>query len=52
MAGIDGIVLETTAERRVMYTGFRLPERDPEAAARSRQRISQVREGAYTTVSQ
>lgn len=41
-----------TAERRVLYTGFRLPERDPVAAARSRQRISQVREGAYTTVSQ
>lgn len=41
-----------THERRVMYTGFSLPEVDPEAAALSRQRISTVREGAHTTVSQ
>ncbi len=39
-------------ERRVMYTGFSLPERSPEAARASRRRISSVREGAYTTVSQ
>lgn len=41
-----------TCERRVMYTGFSLPERVPGSAAASRQRISAVREGAYTTVSQ
>jgi hypothetical protein len=39
-------------ERRVLYTGFSLPEGDPRAAALSRQRISTVREGAHTTVSQ
>jgi ectoine hydroxylase-related dioxygenase (phytanoyl-CoA dioxygenase family) len=39
-------------ERRVMYTGFRLPSRGSQSAEASRERISEVREGAYTTVSQ
>ncbi len=39
-------------ERRVMYTGFRFPEPvSPEKAA-ARARLREVREGAYTTVSQ
>lgn len=39
-------------ERRVMYTSFRLPSKNPQAAARARARLRAVREGAYTTVSQ
>ncbi|MEH6550612.1 MAG: phytanoyl-CoA dioxygenase family protein [Pseudomonadales bacterium] len=39
-------------ERRVMYTGFELPVEDRIAAAKSVDRISVVREGAYKTVSQ
>jgi hypothetical protein len=41
-------------ERRVMYTGFALPERGATSAAHARALgdISRVREGAYTTVSQ
>ncbi len=42
----------TERERRVMYTGFRLPGTGCEAAAASRARLRAVREGAYTTVSQ
>jgi len=42
----------TERERRVMYTSFRLPACNTEAAEASLQRISAVREGAYTTVSQ
>jgi hypothetical protein len=38
-------------ERRVLYTGFRLP--DPEGKARvGLDKIYRVREGAYKTVSQ
>jgi hypothetical protein len=39
-------------ERRVMYTGFRLPGAPSEAAIAARRRLGAVREGAYTTVSQ
>ncbi len=39
-------------ERRVMYTGFRLPPLRPDAAAEARQRLRVVRETAATTVSQ
>jgi hypothetical protein len=39
-------------ERKVMYTGFRLPPLAHEAAARARQRLRTVRETAATTVSQ
>ena len=39
-------------ERRVMYTGFRLPPLRPEAAADARRRLRHVRETAATTVSQ
>ena len=39
-------------ERRVMYTSFRLPSKNPKAAANARARLRAVREGAYTTVSQ
>ena len=39
-------------ERRVMYTGFRLPVKNAEAARESLARISAVRESAYTTISQ
>ena len=39
-------------ERRVMYTGFRLPALRPEAAADARRRLRDVRESAATTVSQ
>jgi hypothetical protein len=38
-------------ERRVLYTGFRLPDRS-EAAARARRKIAAVREKAPVTVSQ
>ena len=42
----------TKRERRVMYSGFRFPEPvSPEKAA-ARARLREVREGAYTTVSQ
>ena len=39
-------------ERRVMYTGFRLPPLRPDAAAEARRRLRAVRESAATTVSQ
>jgi hypothetical protein len=39
-------------ERRVMYTGFSLPPRDPAAAAAARARLRDVREAAPVTVSQ
>jgi hypothetical protein len=39
-------------ERRVMYTGFRLPELRPAEAAAARGRLRAVRETAATTVSQ
>jgi hypothetical protein len=39
-------------ERRVLYTGFRLPVLRPEAAAEARRRLLDVRETAATTVSQ
>jgi len=41
-------------ERRVMYTGFGLPERDApgDAKRRALRDLGRVREGAYTTVSQ
>jgi hypothetical protein len=42
----------TVAERRVLYTGFQLPPRDPEAAAAARRRITQARERAPLTTSQ
>jgi hypothetical protein len=41
-----------TSERRVMYTGFRLPQLAPEAAAASHRRMRVVRETAAVTVSQ
>jgi len=39
-------------ERRVMYTGFRLPPLRPDAAAEASRRLRAVRETAATTVSQ
>lgn len=42
----------TLAERRVLYTGFVLPSRDPEAAAAARRRITRARERAPLTTSQ
>ncbi len=39
-------------ERRVRYTGFRLPGAPSEAAIAARRRLGAVREGAHTTVSQ
>jgi hypothetical protein len=39
-------------ERRVLYTGYRLPIVNPDAARAAQRRISQVREAASTTVSQ
>ncbi|HTT87557.1 MAG TPA: phytanoyl-CoA dioxygenase family protein [Acidimicrobiales bacterium] len=39
-------------ERRVMYTGFRLPPLRPDAAADARRRLRAVRETAAVTVSQ
>jgi hypothetical protein len=39
-------------ERRVMYTGFRLPPLRPDAADAARRRLRVVRETAATTVSQ
>jgi len=44
-----------TAERRVMYTGFRLPDAedtDSETARANEKKIGRIREGAYKTVSQ
>jgi hypothetical protein len=41
----------TARERRVMYTGFPLPPRSPDAAA-ARERLRAVREAAPVTVSQ
>jgi hypothetical protein len=42
----------TECERRVLYTGFRLPGQGVDSGDSSRARISRVREGAYRTVSQ
>jgi len=42
----------TERERRVLYTGFRLPGQGVDSGDSSRARISRVREGAYRTVSQ
>jgi hypothetical protein len=39
-------------ERRVLYTGFRLPAADAEAASLARRRLREVREAAPLTVSQ
>jgi len=39
-------------ERKVLYTGFRLPPLNPEAARAARERLGQVREAASVTVSQ
>jgi hypothetical protein len=39
-------------ERRVLYTGFGLPDRDTQAAAAGRARLAAVREAAPVTVSQ
>src|SRR5207244_146458 len=39
-------------ERRVLYTGFRLPSMNPEAARAARERLGKVREAAPVTVSQ
>ena len=39
-------------ERRVLYTGFRLPPANPEATRAARERLGKVREAAAVTVSQ
>jgi hypothetical protein len=39
-------------ERRVLYTGFRLPPRDQDATRAARERLGKVREAAAVTVSQ
>jgi Phytanoyl-CoA dioxygenase (PhyH) len=39
-------------ERRVLYTGFRLPPLNPEATRAARERLGTVREAAAVTVSQ
>ena len=39
-------------ERRVLYTGFRLPSLNPTAARAARERLGKVREAAPVTVSQ
>ena len=39
-------------ERKVLYTGFRLPPLNPEAARAARERLGEVREAAAVTVSQ
>lgn len=39
-------------ERRVLYTGFRLPPLNPEATRAARERLGKVREAASVTVSQ
>ncbi len=39
-------------ERRVLYSGFRLPTLDPKAAAAGRRRLGDVREAAPVSVSQ
>ena len=39
-------------ERRVLYTGFRLPPSNPEATRAARERLGKVREAASVTVSQ
>ena len=39
-------------ERRVLYTGFRLPPSNPEATRAARERLGAVREAASVTVSQ
>ncbi|MGH0033125.1 MAG: phytanoyl-CoA dioxygenase family protein [Myxococcota bacterium] len=38
--------------RKVLYTGFRLRSKNPEASARERQRLDAVRSRTHTTVSQ
>jgi hypothetical protein len=42
----------TERERRVLYTGFRLPTANPEATRAARERLGRVREAAPVTVSQ
>ena len=42
----------TKLERRVMYSGVRFPEPVAPEKAAARARLREVREGAYTTVSQ
>jgi len=42
----------TARERRVMYTGFRLPSVTVDSSIESRARINSAREAAYKTVSQ
>lgn len=42
----------TARERKVLYTGFRLPARDADNAAASRERLGRARESAYRNVSQ
>jgi hypothetical protein len=39
-------------ERRVLYTGFRLPPANPAATRAARERLGKVREAASVTVSQ
>ena len=39
-------------ERRVLYTGFRLPPANPEATRAAGERLGEVREAAPVTVSQ
>jgi hypothetical protein len=41
-----------TRTRKVLYTGFGQPPRDPEAARRNRQRLDAVRSKTHTSVSQ
>jgi hypothetical protein len=40
-----------TAERRVLYTGFRLPD-DGRTSKETAEKLSKIREGAYKTVNQ
>jgi hypothetical protein len=40
------------AERRVMYTGFRLPGREGALNQERTAKLARIREGAYKTVSQ
>jgi hypothetical protein len=40
-----------TAERRVLYTGFRLPD-DGRTSKATAEKLSKIREGSYKTVNQ
>ncbi len=44
--------LTVDRERRVMYTGFRLPEDADSTDAATEAKLRRIREGAYKTVSQ